>query len=128
MAGFSAPQACTAAKILAGGKLPSLIMKVRANPSFDVFQSELRRYRKLFKAWDGIAFRSVTLEFAKGSQLVDGIGSYKHGGRWAAPRSFRSVNLSTTEAVAVEESRAHFSYYHINKRDVKPRLIVALEF
>jgi RES domain-containing protein len=56
-----------------------------------------------------------------------GQGSFLYGGRWNAPGSFRAVYGSTTDVVAVQESRANAEYAGIPLPFRTPRLLVVVE-
>ena len=56
-----------------------------------------------------------------------GQGSFLHGGRWNAPGSFRAVYGSTSDVVAVQESRANAEYAGIPLPFRTPRLLVVVE-
>jgi RES domain-containing protein len=59
-------------------------MKAKPNPRHEVFLSELKKRKRRFVKWKGIAFRAAPLEFARLAKLLDGAGSLKFGGRWSA--------------------------------------------
>lgn len=103
-------------------------MNVRANPRYELFHTELNRLRRRFSKWQGVAFRATPLEFSRLEKLLDGKGSLRAGGRWSAAGTFRAVNLSTTQEVAVKEGSANFTYYNFALSDVRPRLLVGVRF
>ncbi len=103
-------------------------MKVRANPRYELFHAELKRLKRRFSKWQGVAFRAAPLEFSRLETLLDGKGSLRAGGRWSAAGTFRAVNLSTTQEVAVKEGSANFTYYNFALSDVRPRLLVGVRF
>jgi len=59
-------------------------VKLVTNPQYDHFVAELRRTKRRFSKWNGIAFRAAHLEFIRVVKLLDGKGSFKFGGRWSA--------------------------------------------
>ena len=75
-------------------------MKVRANPRYELFHAELKRLKRRFSKWHGLAFRAAPLEFSRLEKLLDGKGSLRAGGRWSAAGTFRAVNLSTTQCIS----------------------------
>ncbi len=101
-------------------------MKVEPNPRYDVFVAELKKTKRRFSKWQGIAFRAAPLEFARLAKLLDGKGSLKMGGRWSAAGTFRAVNLSTTQETAVKESGANFTYYNYALSDMNPKVLVGV--
>ena len=101
-------------------------MKVRPNPRYEVFLAELKQKKRIFSPWQGIAFRASALEFARAVRLLDGLGSFRTGGRWSAAGSFRAVNMSLTQETALRESGANFTYYNLAARDVRPKLLVGI--
>ena len=101
-------------------------MKIKPNPCYATFLAELKKFRGGFSRWEGLAFRAAPLEFARLAKLLDGQGSLKHGGRWAAAGTFRAVNLSTSKETALKESSANFTYYNFALSDVRPKVIVSV--
>jgi len=99
---------------------------VTPNPQYDIYVAELKKAKRRFSKWCGLAFRAAPLEFARMVKLLDGKGSLKFGGRWSAAGTFRAVNLSTTQATAIAESGANFKYYKLTLKDVAPRVIVGI--
>lgn len=75
---------------------------------------------------DQIGFRSVTPRYAKQDDILSGIGSRLHGGRWN-PTGIATVYASFTPATAMAESLAHFEYYGFPAHAAMPRLFIALE-
>ncbi|MDQ6859799.1 MAG: RES family NAD+ phosphorylase [Verrucomicrobiota bacterium] len=103
-------------------------MKVKANPAYERFRRTLNVHRALFLPWSGASYRATTLDYPKAEQILSGEGSFLNGGRWNAIRSFRAVYGSTSDVVAVAESRATASYAGIPYLFRTPRLLVTIEF
>ena len=101
-------------------------VKVKANPEYEIFLAELKRRKKLFVKWQGVAFRAAPLEFARLSKLLDGRGSLKFGGRWSAAGTLRAVNMSLSQEAAIGESGANFTHYNFEASDVRPKVIVGV--
>ncbi len=101
-------------------------MKLVTNPQYDHFVAELRKTKRRFSKWNGIAFRAAHLEFIRVVKLLDGKGSFKFGGRWSAPGTFPAVNLSLTQDAALGESNSHFTYYKLPLADLRPQAIVGV--
>jgi RES domain-containing protein len=101
-------------------------VKLISNPRYDIFVEELRKTKRCFSKWNGIAFRAAPLEFARLVKLLDGKGSFRFGGRWSAAGTFPAVNLSTTEDAALNEGSASFAYYKLPLADIKPKVIVGV--
>ena len=101
-------------------------MKVKANPRYEVFLSELAKTKRCFSPWEGIAFRAAHLEFARVAKILDGLGALRFGGRWSAPGRFRAVNLSLSQETAIQECRANGAYYKFPPIDLRPRIVVAV--
>lgn len=101
-------------------------MKVTPHPQFDVFLAQLKATKHLFSRWQGIAFRAAPLEFSRLTKLLDGMGSLKFGGRWSAAGTFPAANLSLTQAGAVNESGANFTYYNFAPSDVRPKVLAGV--
>jgi RES domain-containing protein len=101
-------------------------LQAKPNPRYRVFLAELKKLRRPFVKWRGIAFRAAPLEFSRLAKLLNGVGSLRFGGRWSAAGTFPAVNLSLTQQGAIDESGAAFSYYNFAAQDVKPKVIVAV--
>lgn len=101
-------------------------MKLSPNPQYESFVAELRKAKRRFSRWHGIAFRATSLEFARVIKLLDGKGSFRSGGRWSAVGTFPAVNLATTRDAALCESNANFTYYKFSLKDVRPQAIVGV--
>lgn len=101
-------------------------MKPTPNPRYGVFLAELRKMKRLFRRWEGLLFRASPLEYARVARLLDGQGSFAHGGRWSAAGTFPANNLACAPETAVAESSATFTYYNFALSDVRPRVLVAV--
>jgi RES domain-containing protein len=101
-------------------------VNLKPNPCYDSFVAQLKKAKRRFVKWEGIAFRSTPLEFARIAKLLDGRGSLKFGGRWSAAGTFRAVNMSLTQETAVKESSANFTYYNFAADDVRPKVLIAV--
>ena len=75
-----------------------------------------------------MCYRVTTLDYPQPKSILSGQGSFLHGGRWNAIGSFRAVYGSTTDTVAVAESRANAEYAGMPYAVRAPRLLVAIEF
>lgn len=102
-------------------------MKIKPNPRYDAFVAELKKFKRHYYKWEGIAFRAAPLEFARLTKLLDGRGNLQMGGRWLAAGIFRAVNLSITQETAIKESNANFTYYNFALSDVKPKVLVGVQ-
>jgi len=100
-------------------------MKLAPNAKYNFFVAEIAKLKRPFVKWRGLLFRASPLQFAQATRLMDGIGSYRWGGRWCAPGVFPAVNTSTDPAIALAESGASFAYYNWAAGDVRPKIIVA---
>jgi len=101
-------------------------MKPAPNPRYDAFLVELTNVRRPSSKWKGLLFRASCLPYAQTAKLLDGKGSFTHGGRWSAAGTFPAVNLSTAPETAIAESGASFTYYNFAPSDVRPKIIVAV--
>lgn len=102
-------------------------MKLIPNPGYEIFADELRKAKRRFSKWNGVAFRAAPLEYARIVRLLDGKGSFKYGGRWSAAGTFPAVNLSTTQDAALRESSATFAYYNLPLTELRPKVIVGVK-
>ncbi len=102
-------------------------MKVAANKLFKSFADRLSENAGLLAAWQGSIYRVTTLDYPDPKSILAGKGSFLHGGRWNAMGSFPAVYGSTTDTVAVQESRANAEYAGIPYPFRIPRLVVAVD-
>ena len=86
----------------------------------------MRKLKRPFAKWEGLAFRAAPLPHARVARLLDGKGSLRIGGRWSAAGTFPAVNLSTAPETAVKESGATFTYYNFAPSDVRPKVLVGV--
>ncbi len=103
-------------------------MKVRAHVAYPGFRLRLTEHRELLQPWKGTAYRVTSLDYPNPKSILLGEGSFRYGGRWNARGSFRAVYGSTTDLVAVAESRANAEYAGIPYTIRTPRLLIAIEF
>ena len=103
-------------------------MKTTANAAYADFSKKLVARPELLTAWQGTAYRVTTLKYPHAEAILAGIGSYRYGGRWNAMGSFHAVYGSTTDTVALHESRANADYARIPYPTRTPRLVVAIDF
>ncbi len=103
-------------------------MNVRAHRAFAALQRQFAKSGALLQPWRGAAYRVTTLDYPNEQSILSGAGSWRWGGRWNAPGSFRAVYGSTSDLVAVAESRATAEYAGIPHVFRTPRLLVAIEF
>jgi RES domain-containing protein len=99
------------------------------HPNADHFEGVFERMlvRGLTVPWSGSIFRSVTPRYAASADLISGLGSKKHGGRWNPPQSFRAVYGAGTPELAVAESLAHSRRFGIADADAMPRVLRSID-
>lgn len=102
-------------------------MKVTANRAYAKFRRRLVDLSHLLRPWRGAVYRVTTLDYPSERDILCGQGSFLNGGRWNAIGSFRSVYGSTSDVVAVEESRANVEYAGIPFPVRTARLLVTIE-
>jgi RES domain-containing protein len=94
------------------------------NPLYDRYRAILSP--DLFRPWSGVIFRSVSLRYARPTDVVSGYGSYRAGGRWNAPGIY-AIYRSIKPGLAADESfnflLQHFGWQN---RDVPPRMVVGI--
>lgn len=100
------------------------MIKLRANPRFAEFRDLLAAKRELLQPWSGTLFRCQTVDFPAPEDVLSGAGAKHRGGRWNPP-GVATLYGSTTDATALEESKANDRYAGIVNRS--PRLLVAVE-
>ncbi len=102
-------------------------MKVTANRRYAKFRRRLADLPHFMRPWRGAIYRVTTLDYPSAADILRGQGSFLHGGRWNAMGSFRAVYGSTSDVVAVEESRANVEYAGISFPVRTARLLVTIE-
>jgi len=100
------------------------MIKTRPNPRFGELRELLASKPELLRPWSGTLFRFQTAEFPTPEDVLSGVGARQRGGRWNPP-GVSALYGSTTDATALEESKANDRYYGIVNRS--PRLVVAVE-
>ncbi len=107
----------------------SAAVPLTPHPNADHFEGVFERMlkRTLTERWAGPIYRSVTPRYAASLDLVSGVGSRKHGGRWNPPTSFRTVYGAATPELAVAESLAQSRRFAIPDADAMPRVVRALD-
>jgi RES domain-containing protein len=103
-------------------------MKLQLHPFYKRVRQALREHPSWQKAWSGVVFRSVPLEFAQPEQIVNGAGAMKSGARWNPPGSIRALYCSLNPGTAAEESMRLFQAAGLKRMTVKPRLIVGIRY
>ena len=102
-------------------------MKVSAHFAYAKLHQRLLERSDLLRPWRGSVYRVTTLDYPRPENILRGEGSFLHGGRWNAIGSFRAVYGSTTDIVAVAESRANAEYAGMAFPIRTPRLLVTIE-
>ncbi len=102
-------------------------MKVTANRAYAKFRRRLADDPHLMRPWRGTVYRVTTLDYPSTAEILRGQGSFLHGGRWNAIGAFRAVYGSTSDLVAVEESRANAEYAGVPFPVRTARLLVTIE-
>jgi RES domain-containing protein len=98
---------------------------MRSHPEYPRLVLALSRIAP--RLWAGVAYRSVSPEYARSRDLLSGEGTRRHGGRWSLPGRFETVSASLSPETAVAEALARFRYYGIPEADAMPRLLVAID-
>jgi RES domain-containing protein len=76
-------------------------MSLKPHPRFDEIKQELAKFSKQGKPLAAFCYRCTELQFA--DQIVSGLGSQIHGGRWTPKNSFPTVYLCDTVEAALQE-------------------------
>ena len=77
--------------------------------------------------WEGIVYRSAAPRYSGDGDITTGEGSFRMGGRWNAPGSFRTVYASLDPETAMKEALATFRYYGWDLYAAMPRVFRALD-
>jgi RES domain-containing protein len=102
-------------------------MSSQPHPVFERLRERIAKSSRFLRPWQGVAYRVTTLDYPSPKSILLGEGSFLHGGRWNAIGSVRAVYGSTSDTVAVAESRATADYANIPLPFTTPRLLVAIE-
>jgi RES domain-containing protein len=103
------------------------LSRVKANRVFADFARRLKESQDIFQPWKGTIYRVSTLKYGGARSFLFGEGSYRYGGRWNSPGSFRAVYGSVDVVTALKESEANAAYANLPYPFRETRLIVALE-
>jgi RES domain-containing protein len=97
-----------------------------SDPGFGQLIKRLERLKPLAVPFSTIGYRSTTPEYAKEKDILSGVGSKLHGGRWN-PRGIIAVYLSLSPETAMKEALSHFNYYGLPPKNAMPRVFVAIQ-
>lgn len=81
---------------------------------------------KLKVAWKGPVYRCVALKWARPEFLINGEGTLRSGSRWMRPALTPAVYASSTEAIALKESRRPLKHFGIHRPSSAPRVVVEM--
>lgn len=87
----------------------------------------LARCEKHAVAWAGVVYRSASVRYANGDDLLTGAGSKSAGARWNPPGSVATVYTSHDIHTAVAEALAHHRYYSFAIETALPRVLVSIQ-
>src|SRR4051794_11008762 len=76
-------------------------MAVKPHPRFSEIENALRKFSKKGKAFSAVCYRCTEPQFA--SEIISGLGSRLHGGRWTPKQAFPTVYLCETAEAALRE-------------------------
>jgi len=101
--------------------------QIQNHPRYhELFQAIRENRSQLTIAWDQAVYRSVDLKWANPAHLIDGAGTLKHGSRWMLHQQTAVVHASSTESIALKESRQRLKRSGIRRPKKKPRVIVEI--
>ena len=95
------------------------------DPAADRLIARLTKLLPDSSSFEGIVYRSSTPRYASEKDLLTGIGSQHHGGRWNRI-GIAVVYASLTPEVAMAETLAQNRYYGIALEEAMPRTFVAI--
>lgn len=96
------------------------------DPTFDQLKTRLKRLLPTTEEYARRVYRSSTPRYANESDLLNGAGSRRTGGRWN-PVGIAVVYASLNPETAMAETLAHYRYYAIGLEDAMPRTFVAID-
>lgn len=101
-------------------------MKAKAHPRYKEFKlwfaSRLGDARRLRRD----CFRVAGPRHTTATEIVQGVGAYKAGGRWNPVGVMDVVYLSTDPITATAEAVEHFRYYRLPQSQAMPKVIVTV--
>jgi RES domain-containing protein len=95
------------------------------HPTAQEFESRLSRLASAGMPFDADVYRSCTPEYANENDLISGVGSRLHGGRWN-PIGIAMIYSSLNPETAMAETLADCRYYCISETAAMPRTFVAM--
>jgi RES domain-containing protein len=98
------------------------------HPDTDRLKAKLKRCLSLAAAWQGTAYRFVTVPYANRHDLLSGAGSRKYGARWNPPNQFKVVYGSLAPQTAVAEALHTLNGFGVPVASARPRVFAAVSF
>jgi RES domain-containing protein len=102
-------------------------MTVEPHLEFDRLLRGMLRCAFLAGPWRGVAYRAVSPRYADSGDVLSGLGSQLHGGRWNAPGTFPVIYGSLTPETAMAEVLSSFRAFNIPIHRALPRTFLAIE-
>ena len=103
--------------------MPNLV----EHPGYGRLISSLRSSLPAIReTWEAPVYRCVELRWARPSYLISGEGTRVYGSRWIRPGFQNVVHASSTESIALKESRRNFTRFQVEKPRMTPRVVVQI--
>ena len=74
---------------------------IKLHPDFDEIKQAIQKLARKGRSFSAVCYRCTEPQFAE--QIVSGLGSQLHGGRWTPKNSFPTVYLCETVEAALQE-------------------------
>ena len=94
------------------------------NPRFAEFRALLAANTAWFQRWKGTFYRFQGIDYPAPTQILNGEGARRRGGRWNRP-GLSTIYGSLSDVTALEECKANDRYYGVVTKS--PRLLVAVD-
>jgi RES domain-containing protein len=98
-----------------------------SHPEYLDFLAALRRASNTSISFRGILYRACDPTYANTRDLLTGLGSRLHGGRWNGPGTFATIYLSQSVEGAIAETLGLAPLYGLNPAGRLPLTLVAID-
>ena len=97
------------------------------HPQARVLESAFARCLSSYKPFSGLAYRACAVAYANRDDLLTGAGSKANGGRWNQRGQFRTVYLSLSIEIAIQELIGQFQSYGFDVSKKLPFVVAGVE-
>lgn len=101
-------------------------MQLTPHPETEQLKQALASCQRFAMAWEGVVYRSASVQYANRDDLLTGAGSKTAGARWNPPESVATLYTALEMQTALEESLTHNRYYDVPVDNALPRVLVCI--